>query len=117
MKAKPEQLCSSATATPEHSISLRVIQQYSQTIAVCDFNQVDFLINLTNTTLGHYIENTSATKNLTWIEIYKADRVADVSLTQWLALTPSDLASSILKVPAEFVETLKKQKQVLIKGN
>ena len=30
---------------------------------------------------GHYIENTSTSQNLTWIEIYKSDRVADVSLT------------------------------------
>ena len=37
---------------------------------------------------GHYIENTSDTEKLIWIELYKSDRVADVSLTQWLALTP-----------------------------
>ncbi|KAF2019899.1 thermophilic glucose-6-phosphate isomerase [Aaosphaeria arxii CBS 175.79] len=66
---------------------------------------------------GHYIENTSKDQNLTWIEIYKSDRVADVSLTQWLALTPADIAAAVLKVPIEFVETLKKEKQVLIKGS
>jgi oxalate decarboxylase len=66
---------------------------------------------------GHYIENTSETQNLTWIEIYKSDHVADVSLTQWLALTPADIAAAILKLPIEFVENLKKEKQVLIKGN
>lgn len=31
---------------------------------------------------GHYIQNTSPTENLVWIEIYKSDRVADISLTQ-----------------------------------
>jgi oxalate decarboxylase family bicupin protein len=66
---------------------------------------------------GHYIENTSKTQNLTWIEIYKSDRVADIPLTQWLALTPADIAAAILKVDIEFVENLKKEKQVLIKGN
>lgn len=69
------------------------------------------------TTLGHYIENTSETQNLTWIEIYKSDRVADISLTQWLALTPADIVASILKLPLDVVEDLKKEKQVLIRGN
>ncbi|KAF2663033.1 oxalate decarboxylase [Lophiostoma macrostomum CBS 122681] len=66
---------------------------------------------------GHYIENTSKTQNLTWIEIYKSDRVADISLAQWLALTPADIAAAVLKVPVDFVEKLKKEKQVLIKGS
>jgi len=33
---------------------------------------------------GHYIENTSETYELDWIEIHKSDRVADISLSQWL---------------------------------
>ncbi|KAF9692986.1 hypothetical protein EKO04_009085 [Ascochyta lentis] len=65
---------------------------------------------------GHYIENTSETQNLTWIEIYKADRVADVSLTQWLALTPADIVADVLKLPLSVVEGLKKEKQVLVHG-
>jgi hypothetical protein len=35
-------------------------------------------------------------------------------LTQWLALTPPDIVSQVLKVPIEFVDKLKKDKQVLI---
>lgn len=69
------------------------------------------------TSAGHYIENTSETQNLTWIEIYKSDRVADIPLTQWLALTPADIVASVLKIPLDVVEKLKKEKQVLIKGN
>ena len=65
---------------------------------------------------GHYIENVSTTKNLTWIELYKSDRVADVSLTQWLALTPADVVAAVLKIPIEVVDDLAKEKQVLIKG-
>ncbi|ERT01807.1 oxalate decarboxylase oxdC [Sporothrix schenckii 1099-18] len=63
---------------------------------------------------GHYIENTSETDDLVWIEIYKSDRVADISLTQWLALTPADIVSQTLKVPLSFVNQLKKEKQVLL---
>ncbi|KAH7311219.1 RmlC-like cupin domain-containing protein [Stachybotrys elegans] len=63
---------------------------------------------------GHYIENTSETEDLIWLEFYKSDRVADIPLTQWLALTPADLVAQTLKVPIDFVQQLKKQKQVLI---
>ncbi|OAL44447.1 Bicupin, oxalate decarboxylase/oxidase [Pyrenochaeta sp. DS3sAY3a] len=65
---------------------------------------------------GHYIENTSETQNLTFIEIYKADRVADVSLTQWLALTPADIVADVLKIPVDIVQGLKKEKQVIVHG-
>jgi hypothetical protein len=56
------------------------------------------------------------TQNLTWIELYKSDRVADISLTQWLALTPSDIVANTLKIPLSVVQQLKKQKQLLLKG-
>ena len=48
------------------------------------------------------------------MEIYKSDRVADISLTQWLALTPPELVSQVLKIPLSVAQQLKKQKQVLI---
>jgi len=64
---------------------------------------------------GHYILNTSPTENLVWIEIYRAERVADISLTQWLALTPPDIVASTLKIDRSVVDQLKKTKQVLIK--
>ncbi|KAI5918031.1 RmlC-like cupin domain-containing protein [Camillea tinctor] len=65
---------------------------------------------------GHYIENTSETEDLVWIEIYKSDRVEDISLTQWLGLTPADIVASVLKIPIEVAENLKKEKQRLIKN-
>lgn len=46
--------------------------------------------------------------------MYKSDRVADISLTQWLALTPADIVAQTLNVTISFVESLKKEKQVLI---
>lgn len=62
----------------------------------------------------HYIENISEDEDLIWIEVYKSDRVADISLTQWLALTPPDVVAQTLNVSISFVESLKKEKQVLI---
>ena len=43
--------------------------------------------------------------------------MADIPLTQWLALTPSDIVAAVLKIPLEVVTDLKKEKQVLIKGD
>ncbi|TQN73419.1 putative oxalate decarboxylase [Colletotrichum shisoi] len=63
---------------------------------------------------AHYIENTSDTEDLVWIELYKSDRVVDISLAQWLALTPPEVVAQTLKVPVEFVGQLKKEKQILI---
>lgn len=56
----------------------------------------------------------SATEDLVWIEIYRSNRVADVSLTQWLALTPPEIAAQTLKVDRRVIDQLKKEKQVLI---
>ena len=58
--------------------------------------------------------NTSEDEELVWIEIYKSDRVIDISLTQWLALTPPGIVASTLKIPIEVVKTLKKEKQTIL---
>ena len=63
---------------------------------------------------GHYIENTSQNETLVWIEVYKADRVLDNSLQQWLALTPAPIVASVLRIPVDVVRNMKKEKQVLI---
>lgn len=61
------------------------------------------------------MENTSKNETLVWIELYKSERVADISLSQWLALTPQDIVASTLKIPLEVVKGLKKEKQLLLK--
>ena len=60
------------------------------------------------------MENTSDTEDLIWIEIFKADRIADISLTQWLALTPASYVAQALNVSEDFVKHLKKEKQLII---
>lgn len=67
-------------------------------------------------TLGffsHCVENVGSGV-LTWIEIYKSGCVADVSLTQWLTLTPAELVARGLRVPVAFVEGLKREKQASV---
>lgn len=63
---------------------------------------------------GHYVINTSNNTDLVWIEIFKADRVADISLTQWLALTPAPAVSQVLNISVDAVRLLKKEKQLII---
>jgi hypothetical protein len=42
--------------------------------------------------------------------------VADISLAQWLALTPPDTVANTLKLDIEVVKHIKKEKQLLVKG-
>ena len=60
------------------------------------------------------MQNTSPNETLQWIEIYKNDRVVDISLTQWLALTPAGIVAETLKIPVEVAKGLRKEKQVII---
>ncbi|KAL4922630.1 RmlC-like cupin domain-containing protein [Aspergillus aurantiobrunneus] len=66
---------------------------------------------------GHYIENTSDEETLVWLEFYKSDRVADISLAQWLALTPPETVAKVLKIDIEVVKQIREEKQLLVKGN
>ncbi|KAL9048717.1 MAG: hypothetical protein Q9162_007578 [Coniocarpon cinnabarinum] len=63
---------------------------------------------------GHYIENTSQNETLIWIEMYRSDRVADISLAQWLALTPDHIVAQTLNISQSVVADLKSEKQLLI---
>ncbi|TCD65244.1 hypothetical protein EIP91_002952 [Steccherinum ochraceum] len=58
---------------------------------------------------GHYVENTGNT-TLRYLEIYKGDRVQDISLSQWLALIPPELVKAHLDLPDEVIANLNKKK-------
>jgi oxalate decarboxylase len=47
--------------------------------------------------LGHYIQNTGST-DLQFLEIFKADRYAEVSLTDWLVHTPPEMVAATLGI-------------------
>ena len=59
--------------------------------------------------MGHYIENTGATP-LRFLEMFKSSYYSDVSLNQWLALTPPELVSAHLKLDQQVINALRKQK-------
>lgn len=63
---------------------------------------------------GHYVQNTG-TETLWFLEIFKSDRFEDVSLNQWLALTPHQLVESNLHVGPEFISKLQKVKHPVVK--
>ncbi|MET0653199.1 MAG: oxalate decarboxylase family bicupin [Hyphomicrobiaceae bacterium] len=58
---------------------------------------------------GHYIENIGSTP-LRFLEVFKSDYYADVSLDQWLALTPPELVQAHIRGNGELIRALRKQK-------
>ena len=63
--------------------------------------------------MGHYIENTGPSP-LRFLEIFKSSYYADVSLNQWLALTPPDLVKVHLDLNQEFMDALRKTKAPVV---
>jgi oxalate decarboxylase len=63
--------------------------------------------------MSHYVENTGDDP-LKFLELFRSDRFLDVSLNQWLALTPSLLVKSHLGLDQNTVEQLSKVKKVIV---
>jgi oxalate decarboxylase len=63
---------------------------------------------------GHYIQNTG-NKTLWFLEMFKSDRFVDISLNQWMALTPRDLIRDNLHVGLELQDALRKEKFPVVK--
>jgi oxalate decarboxylase len=64
--------------------------------------------------MGHYIENTGQT-TLRFLELFRSDRYEDVSLDQWLALTPPELVLAHIDVDRRFMAALTKRKQLVVR--
>jgi oxalate decarboxylase len=63
--------------------------------------------------MGHYVENTGA-ETLRYLEIFRSDHFADISLNQWLALTPPELVRAHLNLDDATVGALSKDKPVIV---
>ena len=63
--------------------------------------------------MGHYIENTGSTP-LRFLEMFKSGYYADLSLNQWLALTPPALLDAHLHLKPEAMEALRRQKSPVV---
>ncbi|TFK67751.1 putative oxalate decarboxylase/oxidase [Pluteus cervinus] len=62
---------------------------------------------------GHYVENTGNT-TLKFLEVFRSGKFQDISLTQWLALTPPALVKAHLGLPDEFIKNLSRVKQEVV---
>ena len=62
---------------------------------------------------GHYIENTGS-ETLRFLEMFKSSYYADVSLNQWLALTPPELVEAHLHLDKAVMHALRKTKAPVV---
>jgi oxalate decarboxylase len=65
--------------------------------------------------MGHYIENTGD-EPLRLLEMFRSNRFADISLSQWMALTPPELVQAHLNLDAATMGALSKDKPVVVAG-
>jgi oxalate decarboxylase len=63
--------------------------------------------------MGHYIENTGTTP-VRFLEVFKSSYFADVSLDQWMALTPPELVSAHLHLDRQVMDALRKNKAPVV---
>ena len=67
-------------------------------------------------TATHYIENTGD-EDVVFLEMLQAPRFTDISVGQWLKLTPKQIIKDTLHVPDSFLDNLSANKQYVIQGN
>jgi oxalate decarboxylase len=63
--------------------------------------------------MGHYVENTGD-EPLRFLELFRSDHFADVSLNQWMALTPPELVRAHLGLDRDTMAALSKDKPVIV---
>jgi oxalate decarboxylase len=63
--------------------------------------------------MGHYIENIGDTP-VRFLEMFKSNYYADVSLEQWIALTPPELVNVHLELDPQVMNALPKQKAPVV---
>ena len=76
-----------------------------------DFNSGD--VGYVPKTFGHYIENTGDT-DLIFLEMFKADRFQDLSLSEWVSHTPPELITEHLGISMETLQKVPKQKTPIV---
>jgi oxalate decarboxylase len=64
--------------------------------------------------MGHYVENTGD-EPLRFLELFRSDRFADVSLNQWMALTPPELVQAHLNLDTQTMAALSRDKPIIVR--
>jgi oxalate decarboxylase len=63
--------------------------------------------------MGHYVENTGD-ETLRYLEMFRSPYFADVSLNQWMALTPPELVQTHLNLDQATLAALRKDKPIIV---
>lgn len=61
----------------------------------------------------HYVQNIG-NEDLIYIEFFNSTHFADISLAQWIALTPKEVVKSILNFDDEFLDKIPKESQPIV---
>ncbi len=62
----------------------------------------------------HYVQNIGD-EPLKFLEIFNSSHFSDVSLAQWIAMTPKEIVKSILNLPDDFLNNVKKESCPIVK--
>ena len=62
----------------------------------------------------HYVQNIGKEK-LVFLEIFKSNHFSDISLSQWIAMTPNEVVKSVLNLSDEFLNNVKKESCGIVK--
>jgi len=76
-----------------------------------DFQEGD--VGYVPMSMSHFIENTGS-ESLQLLELFRSSRFMDVSLAQWMELTPHQLVEAHLKIQRVALETLRKEKRPVV---
>jgi oxalate decarboxylase len=63
--------------------------------------------------MGHYVQNTGD-EPLVFLEMFRSNHFADISLNQWMALTPPGLVQSHLNLDQQTMAALRKDKPIIV---
>jgi oxalate decarboxylase len=64
--------------------------------------------------MGHYVENLGD-EPVRFLEMFRSARFADVSLSQWMALTPAELVRAHLDLDEATMRALSKDKPLIVR--
>jgi oxalate decarboxylase len=63
--------------------------------------------------MGHYVQNTGD-ETLTYLEMFRSDHFADVSLSQWMGVLPPELVKAHLNLDDDVIAGLPRSKPVVV---
>jgi oxalate decarboxylase len=63
--------------------------------------------------MGHYVQNTGD-EPLVFLELFRSDHYADISLNRWMALTPPELVRAHLNIDEQTIAALSKTKPIIV---